>query len=196
MVKSKKDISRICILLGTVCIMISLIIVCNNIYRDYRGKKLSEDRLKTLNEEINIDKSKIKGEGRMPTIEIDGREYIGILKIKELSLELPVQLDWSYEDLEISPCRYTGSVREDSMVIMGHNYNSHFTPIKSLEKGSEIIFIDVEGIEYKYKVTEIEKLHKTKVLDMVTGDWDLTLFTCDYNRTNRVAVRAERIIES
>lgn len=181
-------------LLGVICITVASVITFNNIYKDYKGKKSSLEVFNILDKEISRDSYKIKDEGRMKKIEVDGRKYIGLLEIQSIGLKLPIQWEWSYEDLEISPCRYKGSMKDDSMVLMGHNYNSHFSNIKKLNKGDEVKFTDVEGIQYKYQVKEKEELHKTKVEDMISGDWDLTLFTCSYNRINRVAIRCERLI--
>lgn len=191
---SKKKFSEIFILLGVISITVAAIITFNNIYKDYKGKKNSLEIFNILDKEISRN-SKVQDEGRMKTIEIDGRKYIGLLEIKSIGLKLPIQWTWSYEDLEISPCRYRGSIKEDSMILMGHNYSSHFSNIKKLNKGDEIEFIDVEGIEYKYKVKEKEEIHKNRVEDMINGEWDLTLFTCAYNRKDRVAIRSNRIIE-
>lgn len=62
----------------------------------------------------------------MPTLEIDGQAYIGYLELPTLGLTLPVMSDWSYEKLRIAPCRCWGSVYDDSLVILAHNYARHF----------------------------------------------------------------------
>ena len=43
-------------------------------------------------------------EMEMPTVKLDGRNYLGVLKIPALGLELPVMTDWSYPKLKIAPC--------------------------------------------------------------------------------------------
>ena len=45
----------------------------------------------------------------MPTAEVEGYDYIGVLSIPVLDLELPVMDSWSYPQLKLSPCRYEGS---------------------------------------------------------------------------------------
>ncbi len=61
-----------------------------------------------------------------PTVEIDGRDYIGTLDIPVLGLSLPILSQWSYPNLKIAPCRYTGDTYEDHLILAGHNYQSHF----------------------------------------------------------------------
>ena len=129
-------------------------------------------------------------EGEMPVIEIDGYDYIGVLQIPSLDLTLPVISDWSYPALQIAPCRYEGSAYDGGMVIAGHNFDSHFGKLTQLEPGDEIKFIDLSGNTFTYAVAETEVLEATAIEEMVTGGWDLTLFTCTLSGQTRFTVRA------
>ena len=128
-------------------------------------------------------------EGEMPVIEIDGYGYIGVLQIPSLDLTLPVISDWSYPALQIAPCRYEGSAYDGGMVIAGHNFDSHFGNLSRLEPGDEIRFIDLSGHTFTYAVAETEVLEATAIEEMVTGGWDLTLFTCTLSGQTRFTVR-------
>ena len=126
---------------------------------------------------------------KMPTELIDGNEYIGIISIPDIDVVLPVMESWSYPNLKISPCRYNGTAYKEDFVICAHNYEAHFGNLKYLDTGSEIIFTDVDGNEFRYKIVEIETLQPTAIEDMISGDWDLTLFTCTVGGASRVTVR-------
>jgi sortase A len=128
----------------------------------------------------------------MPVKEIDGAKYIGLLSIPKLSLELPIQSEWSYPSMKVSPCRYEGSVYLNNMVICGHNYSTHFGTLKDLEKGDSITFTDMDGNVFRYQVMVTEILQPTAVEEMISGDWDLTLFTCTIGGATRVTVRCNR----
>lgn len=130
---------------------------------------------------------------QMPEKEIDGNRYIGILWIEELNRELPVMSDWSYPQLEIAPCRYAGSTYEDNLVILGHNYYSHFSGLQELRSGDLITFTDVDGVTTRYEVVALDVLQPSAVEEMLSGDYDLTLFTCTYGGKNRVTVRCDAI---
>ena len=127
----------------------------------------------------------------MPVKEIDGAQYIGLLCVSKLDLELPIQSEWSYPNMKISPCRYEGSIYLNNMVICGHNYRTHFGALKDLEKGDLITFTDVDGNEFWYEVMETEILQPKAVEEMTSGDWDLTLFTCTIGGAARVTIRCE-----
>jgi sortase A len=125
----------------------------------------------------------------MPTVDIDGRAYIGTLSIPALDLELPIMSEWSYPSLQISPCRYYGSVYKNNMVIAAHNYESHFGLIKTLSIGDAVTFTDVDNNVFNYTVSDVTQLGPYDSDIMTTGDWDLTLFTCTIGGSYRVTVR-------
>ena len=125
----------------------------------------------------------------MPTSEAEGKDYIGVVEMPALGLSLPVMSQWSYPNLKIAPCRYAGSAYQGDLVIMAHNYRSHFGGLKNLGIGDEVVFRDVDGNEFRYEVVELETLEKYAVEEMQAGDWDLTLFTCTIGGQTRVTVR-------
>lgn len=129
----------------------------------------------------------------MPTLEIDGHDYIGTLEIPSLELSLPVLSEWSYPKLKLGPCRYTGSVYRDDLVIAAHNYTRHFGSLKNLAEGDTVIFTDVDGNVFTYEMAVMETLMPTETEEMTGGDYDLTLFTCTYGGQSRVTVRCEQI---
>lgn len=129
----------------------------------------------------------------MPTARANGYDYIGVLDLPSLGLELPVIGDWSYPDLKIAPCRYAGSAYSDDLVLAAHNYKTHFGGIRHLAPGEVLTFTDVEGNRFTYRVAGAEVLEPTAIEEMTSGEWDLTLFTCTLGGRARVTVRCERI---
>lgn len=133
----------------------------------------------------------IDPEIEMPFSTVDGVNYIGVLSIPSLSIELPVIDRWDESLLKLAPCRYTGSAYLDDLVICAHNYRTHFGSLKNIHIGDSITFTDVDGNLFSYEVVDIETLSATSIEDMTTGDWALTLFTCTMGGKTRLAVRAE-----
>lgn len=129
----------------------------------------------------------------MPVVEIDGKGYIGIVSMESLQLELPVIAEWNYDDLDKSPCLYSGSIYSDDMVIMAHNYTKHFGKISNLRSGEVVSFTDANGKTVSYEVIAIDVLPETNIEEMTAGEYDLSLFTCDYSSRNRITVRCDRI---
>ena len=128
----------------------------------------------------------------MTEVKVGGYDYIGYLSIPTLNLELPVMADWDYTRLRIAPCRYTGSVRGEDLVILAHNYLIHFGTISKLDVGDSVIFTDMDGVVTAYQVVGQDILDPYAVEEMISGDYDLTLFTCTYGGKNRVTVYCDR----
>ncbi len=126
---------------------------------------------------------------------VDDYSYMGVLYIPSLGVELPVISDWSYTNLRVAPCRYTGSVETGDLVIAAHNYSCHFGRISRLSPGDEIYFTDGNGVVHTYSVIHSELIGGHDVLSMENGseEWDITLFTCNLSGTYRVAVRASLV---
>ena len=131
----------------------------------------------------------------MPTSNVDGHDYIGCLTIPSLGLELPIMATWNYPKLRIAPCRYTGSLYLDNLVLMAHNYDRHFGKIRDLRSGDRLTFTDMEGTTVEYEVVALEILDSTAIEEMTAGEFDLTLFTCTYGGKSRVTVRCDRVEE-
>lgn len=129
----------------------------------------------------------------MPVETVDGNDYVGVLSLPTLDLELPVFDKWDYNKLTVSPCRYSGSAYLHNMVICAHNYRRHFGAIGSLAYGDAVSFTDMAGNVFRYEVMEIETLRPTAIEEMTSGDWDLTLFTCTKGGATRITVRCRAI---
>ncbi|MDO4269276.1 MAG: sortase [Eubacteriales bacterium] len=128
----------------------------------------------------------------MPTVEIDGNQYIGTLTVPSRGLSLPVISEWSYAKLKTAPCRYSGSAYTNDLVIAGHSYKRHFRPLRNLPEGDTVLFTDAAGNVFTYEVGTVETLRLTMVEEMTDSDWDLSLFTCTPNSRARIVVRCMR----
>lgn len=129
----------------------------------------------------------------MTRVEIGGYDYIGYLSLPSLELELPIMADWDYRRLQIAPCRYTGSVNGRDLVLMAHNYASHFGRISELQPGDPVLFTDMDGHTTQYQVEGRDVLPPGAVEEMTSGEFDLTLFTCTYGGQSRVTVYCSRL---
>lgn len=125
----------------------------------------------------------------MPVQTLDGNDYIGVIAIPSLELELPVMSQWSYDKLQIAPCRYQGSAYWNDLILMAHNYGTHFGKLRNLHFSDAVVFTDVDGNVFSYEVVELETLQPTDIEKMESGDWDLTLFTCTVGGQSRITVR-------
>ena len=124
----------------------------------------------------------------MPEMSYSGYSIIGILRVPSLGLELPVLKNWSYPLLNVAPCRYSGNLADGNLIIMGHNYASHFTPLHYIELGTAVEFEDAWGNVHRFVVETRETLHKTQGEDL-PSDYPLSLFTCTAGGQSRLVIR-------
>ena len=129
----------------------------------------------------------------MPTVTIDGYDYIGYIEVPILGLKLPVMSEWDYDRLRIAPCRQFGSTRTDDLVIAAHNYDSHFGRLKELTGGETVLFTDMEGPVSTYSVTRLETLNPNSVEAVQDSGHDLVLYTCTKGGKTRVTVFCDRV---
>ena len=192
---------------GLLLIAAALFLTCFNLWDERRATNSAGEALREL-EAVRPEEAEATEPGEaeipaylldpgreMPAVEVDGGRYIGVLEVPSLGLELPVMETWSYPNLRVAPCRYSGSAYQDDMIVAAHNYKTHFGQLKELRPGDEVRFTDTEGNVFRYVVAELETLGKYDIEEMTSGDWDLTLFTCTYGGQSRVTVRCLRTAE-
>lgn len=197
--EKRKKKGMILIIAGLILVIAAAGLTAYNLWDSYRAGKAADKIVSQMDTGSETSGPLIPGTP-MPTKIIDGNEYIGRIQIPSLEIDLPVMKRWSYDHLLISPCRYTGSYYDDDMVICGHNYLSHFSPIKGIDIGEDVYFINVEGLKIHYLVQNRETVKPTSIAQMVkndensdqSADWDLTLFTCNTGGQTRCAVRCIR----
>jgi sortase A len=194
-VKSKVGI--ICIILGILLLSGALLLAVFNRRQDAAARDAAAEIMARMGQEIQENSAGelqippellTDEEKKMTEVEIDGYAYIGYLSIPNLGLELPVMSSWSYPQLRRAPCRYSGSVRGEDLVLMAHNYKNHFGRISRLNLNDSVSFTDMDGITTHYKVAALDILESTAVETMTAGEFDLTLFTCTYGGKSRVTV--------
>ena len=191
---------------GLLLITAALFLTCRNVREAQQAAAAAEDTARQI-ESLRVEPPPVPDtvqepeevpdylrnpDMEMPVLEIDGHDYIGTLEIPALDLSLPVMSQWSYPNLKLSPCRFSGSAYLDDLIIAGHNYTRHFGGLKHLSIGDEVLFTDADGHVFSYAVSELEQLGPNDVEELESGSWALTLFTCTLGGKFRVTVRCER----
>jgi len=125
---------------------------------------------------------------QMTEVEIDGNRYIGYLSVPSLNLDLPVMSQWDYPKLKIAPCRYSGTTMEGNLVLVAHNYRSHFGLLNQLQPGDDVLFVDMDGAATAYQVAAVDVVLPNSVKEVTAGAFDLALVTCTYGGKTRLVV--------
>lgn len=130
-------------------------------------------------------------QGQMPQTSVGGYALIGILKVEEAAIELPVLETWSYDLLEQGPCRYSGSLQTGDLVLLGHNYAGHLADLSQAEQGDRVELVDVEGVAHGFKIARTAVIRPTEIEALSAGNYPLTIFTCTPGGQSRYVVYCE-----
>ena len=194
----KPSLGTVCIVLGVLLMLVAGGLYAYNRYEDAHAGAEAQTVVQDLEEKV-VEKTETAAEStpeemtaELPSVFVDGYDYVGVLTIPALDLRLPVMQDWSYPKLKIAPCRQYGSSRTNDLVIAAHNYETHFGKIGTLAVGDEIRFTDMDGIDNYYSVQKVEVHDPTDVDAVKNSGHDLVLYTCTYGGKTRIVVFCDR----
>ena len=115
--KPKRRFGVILVIIGVICLAAAAFLIVYNIVNGLRAESFSRTVVSEIEDYIAENETEQQNETTPTKTEqnivsdriFEGYSYIGYLTIPDLSLKLPVMSDWSYEGLNLSPCRYSGS---------------------------------------------------------------------------------------
>ncbi len=203
----KRIIGTFCMVLGLIFLLGAGALLYQNQSQELLAEAFAAEVVPQLVEQIRWDPAETTPVTQLPEkpspglqtsvpemgeTQINGYAYIGILSLPSLGLELPIMADWDYDRLQIAPCRYYGNLHRDDLVLMAHNYRSHFGRLSELSLGDTVLFTDVDGVVTEYTVVVMDVLVPDAVEEVTAGDFDLALFTCTYGGKSRVTVYCDR----
>lgn len=110
----------------------------------------------------------------MPTAEIDGADFAGVIEIPAYNTLLPIRADWKPMRLSSYPCRLSGSTWGSDLIIGGSDADGQFDFMKFITDGDFVYVTDAAGICFSYRVTEIIRIDSTE--ELFPNNADLVLF--------------------
>lgn len=117
-------------------------------------------------------------QGQMLQTVIDGHGVLGVLHVEAADITLPVLDHWTYEQLNLGPCRYAGGLATEDLVLMGHNYAGHLAELDRVQPGDAVEFTDVAGERYVFQVAETAVVQPGETEKVTDTDYPFTVFTC------------------
>ena len=114
-----------------------------------------------------------RSNNEMPAFEIDGRDYSALLEVPSYGVKLPILQQWNTGYLKTTPCRFSGSIYNGTLIIGGGAKQFDF--ITSVEPGDEIMITDMTGGLYSLKVSEVRH-SKSAEAEKLESDFPLCLF--------------------
>lgn len=175
--------------LGVLCMISAAFLLFSTEIEERNAEEFTRNVVISFGEQMEIEDFS-QEDTNMDFLTIDGENYMGILLIPQLELELPVAITCTSGLLKNTPCVFRGSVEDENLIIAAHNYQSHFGNIGELVSGDEINLVDPVGNVLTYRLVDEEIIDGNDLVGLEEGNWDLTLFTCVYsNNTKRRVLR-------
>ena len=192
---------------GAMLICFALFVVLQNTFIAGQAQKSAQKALNQLKSSISLESTLPLDESspsqksdsyntyntKEPVIMLDDTPFFGIISIPATKIELPLIDNFNYTYLNIAPCRYRGSIDGGDLVIIAHNYASHFGQLSSLVISDRVRITLLDGFVFDYTVVATEKLDGYDVEKLDEGNWDLTLFTCDASGSYREVIRCKKL---
>lgn len=125
----------------------------------------------------------------MPVLEIGGTDYIALIEVPAYGVTLPVAGRWDTGKLSHYPCRFWGSVYDNSLVVGGSDQTGQFDFCDQINPGAEITVTALNGEEFTYSVERVDRADHAEADWLMQDDYDLTLFARSAFSLEYIAVR-------
>ena len=127
--------------------------------------------------------------------ELEGYKVLGKVQIEKAEVDAYI-LD-SYEDaaLKIGVGKLSGDRlnKKGNFTIIGHNNDNFFGRLNELDKNDEIVIVNPDLSEVKYRIINIENKDPNELDILLDNDEGtiLTLITCENGATDRLVIKAK-----
>lgn len=112
----------------------------------------------------------------MPTLEIDGEDYTGLIEIPALGVTLPLADKWDKRTAMKHPCRFAGTVYDSTLIVGGADRPGQFAGFDMIQPGSTVTVTDMTGWTFDYVIHRIDRSSAVSEEVLKAGNADLTLF--------------------
>ncbi len=143
-----------CIVAGCLLITGSLAMVIWRQYSVSIAQTSNEDAVEIITQLIPQPENAVienRSDNTMPSLSVDGIDYIGLLEIPVFSRVLPVRA-WYGSG---SPYRYSGSAYDGSLVVWATTQKGQFDFYRDMCVNDLLYFTDMTGDRFSYQVQDI-----------------------------------------
>lgn len=189
--KNKKIISIISITVGAILVVASIGLLVYSM----RGYEIDTNnaivQIEKLLPKITQSVPQEKGNNAMSSMEIDGESYVALLEMDMYKFKMPVRSVWDEKAVEAVPCRYSGSVYNNTLVIAATDAEGQMDFVNSVNTGDRLTVTDMRGEQFSYKVVKVENSNTATAEELNTDEFDLTIFVEYSGPTDYLFIRCD-----
>ena len=130
-----------------------------------------------------------RGNNMMPSLEIDGTNYVALVEFPTYRFVMPVVSTWHSSYIDSVPCRYQGSVYDNTLVIGSSDEEGQMRFAEELEVGDFMYLTDMSGGKYRFAVEAIHHSDEISEERLAQGDFDLTIFVKSSGNSEYLLIR-------
>ena len=122
---------------------------------------------------------------------LSGYEVTGILQIPDLNRSWPIIASGDAAATAKIPSIYGGNPASGDLVIADGADNQQFSGLKDLPDGSEVVFTDISGHEYRYQLATVETVPSSKLsaISRHRERWDAAIITPNFSGRSQIVTR-------
>ncbi len=127
----------------------------------------------------------------LETANLSGYEVTGILQIPDLNRSWPIIAGGDPVAAAKIPSIYGGNPASGNLVIADSADNRQFASLKDLPDGSEVVFTDISGHEYRYQLATVETVPSSKLsaISRHRERWDAAIITPNFSGRSQIVTR-------
>ena len=147
---------KILVFVGVVLLVIAtllLILWQGGIYASIKNSKALVETIYSIIPTPTSAVLEEKSNPDMPTLSVNGTDFIGVLEMPSFDTALPVGS--SFESLIKYPCKFSGSIYDKSLKIGATTQKGQFDFFREISVGDSLFFTDMKGNRYTYTVTNL-----------------------------------------
>lgn len=123
----------------------------------------------------------------MPVLQIGGEDFSGLIQIPFYGVSLPIYSSWDSGAVSRYPCRFWGSVYDNSLIVGGGK--GQFDFCGKLDLGDKVIITDMKGTVFSYETVRIDRREHADLEMLEEEEFDLVLFAPDTVADGYIIVR-------
>lgn len=171
---------------GVVCLVVAAAMALMNAWEERHLSEVRSEALGALSHpRVELDAATLDPMTAMPTLDVGGMAFVGVLEIPEIGLSCPV-LSAGSEENGVAPIVYEGSPYAGRLVIVGGGDRDVLGRLGEMAGDEDVVVRDTLGNEFVYMADGVETLRPTSVARALGEDGAEGLILCELDSSGRV----------
>ena len=152
---------------------------------------LSREELSSVTKRTKVPYYQLSPLAELPSVEVDGEEYVGILFAPSAAIELPILRRSDSGELPAEPCVFQGTPYQEHFYLSVSGQSRQMKALTGMHTGAVLWFTDTDGNRFEYTVAELLQLSPEDISENTQSEWPLTVYVFT-DSSSLLAIGCER----